>query len=91
MDHHSKKEVQRRTDELRVAPTRSSTTPRRLIYLAVALQKMIESYPRSAFPETWEVLDSVMNTFNRVTAAQAIFDAEVIDGTDSGHVDRIGG
>ena len=79
MDRETKLEVQRRTEELRVQMTRSSTTPRRILYLSAALQRMVDEYPRSSFPEVWDVLDQAMSGFNRKTAAMAIFDAEEID------------
>jgi hypothetical protein len=43
---------------------------------------MVDNYPKQVFPETWEVLDDVTRTFNRATAAMAIFDAEVIDASE---------
>lgn len=78
MDTETKKEIQRRTVELRDQMGRSSTTARRILYLAAALQRMVDEYPRSSFPEVWDVLDTATGRFNRATAAMAIFDAEVM-------------
>lgn len=73
MDRQEFSEIDRRTKELRSLLDRSSTTPRRILYLATALHNLVGD---KELPETWSVLNEAINRFNRRTAAEAIFDAE---------------
>jgi hypothetical protein len=67
-------EITRRTRELRLAVGRSST--RRVILLMAALQRLLEPYPKSMYPESWEVLNDCTGRFSQVDFAVAIFSAD---------------
>lgn len=78
MDEETRDEINRRTRELRSALDRNAVS-RRVFMLSSALHRMVEEYPRSVFPETWEVLDRAAAGFDLAAAASFVFDAEGVD------------
>lgn len=60
-----------------------NSVPRRILFLAAALHRKVDEYPRSVFPETWEVLDRAIAGWDGVNIAQVIFDAQEVSVGDN--------